>query len=359
MGLVGLTAAVTAMVGGLLWDISWDASIGVDSFWSPPHMATNFGALAAGVFGLVLASQARRQASNSREGGGVSSGQARRQTFGAGLVVWGAVCMVGFLIVDDWWGRSYGLHAERWSPPEILFTTAAAAILAGAVIAAAASSGRAGLATAWLVGLAIAFTVAAMTPYSMPNLHRTATFYLVSALMFPFLLAWAARCAAGQWSATSAAASYTLFVCALIWILPRFAARPEIGPIYEPVEALIPPRFPLLLLFPAVAIDVSARRLGSEVARVVACAASFAIIFIAAQWTFASFLLSPASDNWFFAGGGRHWPFYLQIGTERTAFWGLDADALSLFAVLGVTMLAALGTAAGLSLGRWTRGEVS
>lgn len=359
MGLVGLVAAVTAMVGGLLWDISWDGSIGVDSFWSPPHMATNFGAMAAGVFGLVLVLQARGDSGGSRAARDSDDAAAARHTFGAGLAVWGAVCMVGFLIVDDWWGRSYGLHAERWSPPEILFTTAVTAILAGAVIAAAASNRRAGWATAWLVGLAIAFAVAAMTPYSVPNLHRTATFYLVSALLFPFLLVWAARSEAGQWSATRAAASYTLFVCALIWILPRFAVRPEIGPIYEPVEALIPPRFPLLLLLPAVAIDVCVRRLGSEVARVVACAASFAIIFIAAQWTFASFLLSPASDNWFFAGGGRHWPFYLQIGPERTAFWGLDADALSLFAVLGVTLLAALGTAVGLSLGRWTRGGVS
>jgi len=176
VGLVGLVAAVTAMVGGLLWDISWDASIGVDSFWSPPHMATNFGALAAGFFGLVLVSQARRNSGNSRAARDGSGSEALRQTFGAGLAVWGAVCMVGFLVVDDWWGRSYGLHAERWSPPEILFTTAATAILAGAVIAAVASNRRAGWATAWLVGLAIAFAVAAMTPYSMPNLHRTATF---------------------------------------------------------------------------------------------------------------------------------------------------------------------------------------
>ena len=108
------------------------------------------------------------------------------------------------------------------------------AILAGAVIAATTDE-RTGGAALWVIGLAAAFAVAAMTPYSMPNLHRTSTFFLVSSALFPFLLAWAARADAGRWSATVAAVSYTALICLLIWILPRFTVQPEIGPIYEPV----------------------------------------------------------------------------------------------------------------------------
>jgi hypothetical protein len=348
--LLGLVAAVTTMVGGVLWDISWDASIGVDSFWSPPHVATNFGAAAAGVCGLLLLWRTSPRSGRLEPG-------AARVAFGAAMAVWGSVAMLGFLILDDWWSRSYGLYGERWSPPEILFTVAGAAILAGAAIAAAATRRR-GAATAalWVGGLAIAFAVAAMTPYGMPNLQRTGTFYLVSSLLFPLVLAWAAVAGRRSWSAVAAALFYAGFVCFLVWTLPLFAAAPRIGPIYEPVEWLIPPRFPLLLFLPAAAIDACVRRLGSVSARALACGAAFLLIFLPVQWLFASFLLSPASDNWLFAGGGRHWPFYVQMGPERSAFWGLDHDALSAYSVAVCATLAAVSSAAGLLAGAWTRG---
>ncbi len=40
-GLVG----VTAVVFGLYWDVSWHMTIGRDTFWTPAHLAIQFGGI--------------------------------------------------------------------------------------------------------------------------------------------------------------------------------------------------------------------------------------------------------------------------------------------------------------------------
>lgn len=340
----GLIAASTAMVVGVLWDVSWDGSVGADSFWSPPHMATNFGAAVAGAVGLLLLPRRGRRRSRASVGTAV----------GAGMALWGALAMLGFLILESWWGQAYGVFGERWNPPEIVFTAAATAVLSGTAVSVAAS-GAGALAVGWVLGLMLAFAVAATTPLGLANLHRTATFWLVACCLYPAILTWAARLRKGT-GATIAASCYGLLVCALIWILPRFGARPVIGPVYEPVEAFLPPSFPLLLVVPALAIDAIVGRVKSEWMAAFVCGAAFLLVFLPVQWWFASFLLSPASDNWFFAGGGRHWPFYVQIGPERSMFWGLEHDPVS-FVTLVLGLLAAVISArTGLWLGQIIEG---
>jgi hypothetical protein len=43
---------------------------------------------------------------------------------------------------------------------------------------------------------------------------------------------------------------------ALILVLLLFPAQPKLAPIYHPVDHMVPPSFPLLLIVPAAAIDV-------------------------------------------------------------------------------------------------------
>ena len=70
--------------------------------------------------------------------------------------------------------------------------------------------------------------------------------------------------------------------------------------------------------------------------------------------SFAGFLLQPAAGHWFFAGGGRHWPFFLKINPAgRVAFWETSTDALN-----GANTLVALGFSIiaarlGLGAGAW------
>src|SRR5215467_13208718 len=41
--------AVTSTTFGLYWDISWHTGIGRDTFWTPAHLAIQFGAVLTGI----------------------------------------------------------------------------------------------------------------------------------------------------------------------------------------------------------------------------------------------------------------------------------------------------------------------
>ena len=55
-------------------------------------------------------------------------------------------------------------------------------------------------------------------------------------------------------------AVYTAFGLAFLWILPLVPAEPKLGPVYRQVTHLIPWEFPLLILIPALAIDLILQR---------------------------------------------------------------------------------------------------
>jgi hypothetical protein len=118
---------------------------------------------------------------------------------------------------------------------------------------------------------------------------------------------------------------------------------------------MMPPPIPLLLAVPALAIDLlrmSGARDGTSQAWRRATEAGFAffLIFTFVQWHFAGYLLSPHSDNWFFAGGGRHWPFFLQIdAARRTSFWTSTDGTMDLRAGL----IAACAAIASSRMGIW------
>src|SRR5579864_8544409 len=40
--------AISSIIFGLYWDISWHTTIGRDTFWTPAHLAIQFGAVLAG-----------------------------------------------------------------------------------------------------------------------------------------------------------------------------------------------------------------------------------------------------------------------------------------------------------------------
>jgi len=80
---------------------------------------------------------------------------------------------------------------------------------------------------------------------------------------------------------------------------------------------------------------------------------AFFLIFTVAHWVFASFLLSPAADHWLFAGGGRHWPFFMQVvpGAE-TKFWPEPGSEFTGAKALLAALLATGSSWLGLQLGR-------
>src|SRR6185503_3127630 len=176
---------------------------------------------------------------------------------------------------------------------------------------------------------------------------------------YPIVLLALAAGAGHRWAATSAALGYLVIIGVTIWLLPLIPAKPQVAPIYNGRDHLMPPPFPLLLLLPALALDAlrghalwhrySVRPwLQAAVAGVV-----FFAVFLGVQWNFSEFLLSDLADNRFFAGGGRHWPFFLKIDHfSRQLFWEENLNLRTTLAALGLSVGAAR---VGIALGNWMK----
>src|SRR5204862_6926181 len=81
-------------------------------------------------------------------------------------------------------------------------------------------------------------------------------FYRVVSIAIPGILAAIARASGRRWAATIMIGIYSLFMLGCLWILPLFPAVPKLGPVYQQVTHFVPPEFPLLLIVPAVGLDL-------------------------------------------------------------------------------------------------------
>ena len=140
----------------------------------------------------------------------------------------------------------------------------------------------------------------------------------------------------------------------MVLVLPLFAAQPLLGPIHVQVDRFMPPDFPLLLVVPALAIDVLIRRVAPGAWRdwglAVLLAVVFVITFVAVQWPFADFLVSPWARNDLF---GSHRMDYGVPPEIQQRFYQLNPpDDL----VVGLPIAIAIGFASarlGLWWGNW------
>jgi hypothetical protein len=330
-----LLAGAAAISLGSIWDVSWDASIGVHSFWSPPHLTVNLGGLAVAMAGAILW---------------------RRQPVAASLALLGFAAMA----IAEAIGVSRGappVVADAWSPLQILAVVGmAAAVAAGVAHAGARGKDAASGERALAAGLLLTLAATALGAWSLPNLQRTALFHQASAAVYPAILALVLALSAdrSRWPASAAALLYMLAVAALVWTLPLFAATPATQPVFQTSGHMLPPRFPLLLVAPAIGFDLARRALPSRPwLRAPLLAAVFCVTFVPAQWYFSAFLLAPASDGWLFAGGGQHWPFFVEIGAERAMFWGHEQSPLDTPALGRVFASAILSATVGQVLGSY------
>jgi hypothetical protein len=117
-----LLVAAGAIPWSLLWDFSWECTVGIDLPLGAPHLATY---AAVGLAALIALSTARF---NSRSG--ITIGRLNAPA-GAWVIIWGAAAFVISVIFDRWWQRSYGLAAGIWHPPQLLKAAAFVAILLG------------------------------------------------------------------------------------------------------------------------------------------------------------------------------------------------------------------------------------
>jgi hypothetical protein len=72
--------------------------------------------------------------------------------------------------------------------------------------------------------------------------------------------------------------------------------------VYNPVTHFIPWEFPLLVIVPAAITDLVLQRTSTwrPWLRGLTIGGAFLATFLAVQWPFATFLMTPAARNWFF-----------------------------------------------------------
>ena len=257
-------AGLACLPIGLLWDISHHSTIGRDTFWTPAHIIIQLGGI---VPALLFASIALKTTFRGTSGG------ARRLGFVLGISR--AARGVGDRLGRD---GDDDLRAVRRLVAQPLRigceNRQPAARRAGdwecswsewvcccscfprKTARTRENRTRSGLICALAVGVMIAMWADFATEFTWPNLQHASYFYAVVSTPFPLLLLLAARASKVRAGATIAAATYMLIYIGMILVLPLFPAHPKLAPVYHPVDHMVPPAFPLLLIVPAVAIDV-------------------------------------------------------------------------------------------------------
>lgn len=351
--------AAACITYGILWDISWHATIGRDTFWTPAHLMIYLGGTLGGCLGgwLTLEASFWRRAELRDRTIGVYG---FRAPLGAWVAIWGAAAMLTSAPFDDWWHNAYGLDVKILSPPHAVLALGMYGVVTGALLLVVADrqrdggSGRPGSALLVVLagGIQLALASILLTELSFPNLQHTRRFFLASALFYPAFLCASARHRVFPFAATLTALVYAGVLASMVWILPLFPGEPKLAPIYNRVTHLVPPVFPLLLFLPAAAIDgwlwLGRKRRGWawEIIRVGGSAAAFVAVFLPVQWHFSRFLISPAADNAFFAGG-RFFSYAARAGEWRGRFWDLDQDPFTLAALPWMLLLALASAALG------------
>ena len=359
--LYALAVGSTSIIVGAIWDISWHSTIGRDTFWTPAHVAMYLGGILGGLSSGWLALKTTFAGSAAERGASVPL-WGFRAPLGAWVAIWGAIAMLTSAPFDDWWHNAYGLDVEVLSPPHTVLAAGILGIILGSLLLSLAwqnngrgpRTGRVQVLFGYSAGVLISLFALLVMEYNTPNQQHASLFYQISCGLYPILLLAAARGSKLRWPATTAAAVYMLLIAAMLWILPLFPAEPLLGPIYNRVTHMVPPAFPLLLVIPAFGIDLLLRRATCKSDWVLAAAvgAVFFALFLAAQFFFSEFLLSPLSRNWFF-GGDRIWSYDARPGPWRYQFWNQAEDPLS-WRGLGLALLFSfLSARLGLAWGGW------
>ncbi len=357
-------AAACVMIG-VYWDISWHMSIGRDTFWTPAHLLIQAGGLIAGIGSGIVVLQTTFRGTPAQRATSVSF-WGFRGPLGGWICIWGCGAMLTSAPFDNWWHNAYGLDVKIISPPHTILAAGIFAIVIGALLLTLAAQNRAEgderRTYAWLLAATGGFFIMNyalfLTEYTERRMMHSGFFYQIVAATFPFGLTAMARAIKLRWAATAAAAFFTATMLLLMWIIELFPATPKLGPIYQHVTHMVTLSFPLLVIVPAVFIDLILHKYEGRTSTAVLgvmIGVTFVVTFLAAQWPFAEFLVySPlAQGRLFNADNFVYWmhPSYVEL-TQRfdppsAGSWPFPIQLLI------AAILASVMSALGLSRGTW------
>jgi hypothetical protein len=368
---LGALAVTSASIGGA-WDVAWHRSIGRDTFWTPAHMAIQAcGVIAAFICGyLILVDTFGR--SEKLKAASVSV-LGFRAPLGAFIAAWGGIAMITSAPFDNWWHSAYGLDVKIVSPPHTLLILGMRAVAVGILFLILAAMNRASSDETlsgqhtykqlqrlflYVGGLIVSGQMFFLIEYTWDVQLHSAIAYIAMGIAVPLVFAILSQASRYKWAATTAAAVYMIFAISEILIFPLFPAQPKLGPVFNPITHLVPAKFPILIIIPALALDLLWQRTKSWKPWKVALASGFLFIAVLTivEWPFANFLLSKASENRFFGtiyfdynsrpDGYDRLRHFFEPDSGVTLYWGL----------LRAAIYGSISTWIGLSFGRWMRG---
>jgi hypothetical protein len=367
----GALAITSASIGGA-WDVSWHRSIGRDTFWTPAHMAIQAcGVMAAIICGyLIMVNTFGRSAESKAASVNVLG---FRAPLGAFIAAWGGIAMITSAPFDNWWHAAYGLDVKIVSPPHTLLILGMRAVAVGVLFLILAAMNRAsnegtqaGEQTfkklqrlfLYVGGLIVSGQMFFLIEYTWDVQLHSVIAYITMGIAVPLAFAILSQASRYKWAATTTAAVYMFFAIAEILILPLFPAQPKLGPVFNPITHLVPAKFPILIIVPALALDLFWQKTRAWKPWKVALISGFLFIAVLTivEWPFANFLLSKASENRFFG------TIYFDYNSRPNGFDRLrlflnpDHGAVLYFGLLRAAIYASISTWIGLSFGRWMRG---
>jgi hypothetical protein len=366
----GALAVTSSSLGGA-WDVAWHRSIGRDTFWTPAHLAIQAcGVMAAIICGYLVLVNTFGSSTKLRTASVNVLGF--RAPLGAFIAAWGGIAMITSAPFDNWWHEAYGLDVKIVSPPHTLLILGIRAVGVGILFLILAAMNRAagdqtqtGAHTfkslqrlfLYIGGLIVGGQMFFLMEYTWDVKLHTVAAYVAMGIALPLAFAMLSQASRYEWAATSTAAVYMLIVIAEILIFPIVPAQPKLGPVFNPVTHLIPAKFPILILVPALALDLLWQRTRAWKPWKVALVSGFLFIAVLTivEWPFASFLLSKASENRFF--GTIYFDYNSRPdGPDRLRrFVDPDSGATLYWGLLRAAIYGSISTWIGLSFGRWMR----
>jgi hypothetical protein len=355
-----VSLASLLIVAGILWDIAWHKSIGRDKFLSPPHILIYLGAIFAGVFSGVQVLRNSFRANAADKSSLVRVWGIFYSSLGALFCIWGAIAMLTSAPFDNWWHSAYGLDLAILSPPHVLLGLGMQFLQFGAcvsickyinVLAAAspAEEVKKPLARLRFLFILCASSLMVMlftlgSAYLDPRLMRNAIFYEVATLIALLFLPMFGRALRMKWGMTAIAVGYFLILALSSWILQLFPAEPKLGPILTHTTHFQSAHFPLLIVVPALGMDLLMQRSTTgEWVRALLLTLVFVFILLAVQYPLGGFLLeSPGSRNWFFGentwyfGALPDWPYRYKFRPVDVESWQAMTKGIGITIVIGL-----------------------
>jgi hypothetical protein len=366
----GALAVTSASIGGA-WDVSWHRSIGRDTFWTPAHLAIQAcGVMAAIICGYLMLVNTFGHSAKLKAASVNVLGF--RAPLGAFIAAWGGIAMITSAPFDNWWHAAYGLDVKIVSPPHTLLILGMRAVSVGILFLILAVMNRAAgdetqsgehtfkaLQRLFLYvgGLIVSGQMFFLMEYTWDVQLHSVIAYIALGIALPLVFAILSQASRYRWAATTAASVYMIFAISEILIFPLFPAQPKLGPVFNPVTHLVPAKFPILIIVPALALDLLWQRTRDWKPWKVALVSGFLFIAVLAivEWPFANFLLSKASENRFF--GTIYFDYNSRpTGPDRLRrFLEPTYGAVLYWGLLRAAIYASISAWIGLSFGRWMR----